>query len=154
MQRILLSAFLAAAAVACAPRAASPPEAPKPSPARGDLPAPLPYEAMRAIDIEDAGKTIELPVGATFVVQLVGVPTAGYLWKPVSPPAFLKVGPETGGPTTKAQLQPGFAGGSHWEVFQFTATTAGTGELVFEQRRPWETNEPPASTFKVTIKAQ
>jgi hypothetical protein len=70
MQRILLSAFLAAAAVACAPRAAPPPEAPKPSPARGDLPAPLPYEAMRAIDIEDAGKTIELPVGATFVVQL------------------------------------------------------------------------------------
>jgi predicted secreted protein len=109
---------------------------------------------MRAIDIEDAGKTIELPVGGTFVVQLVGVPTAGYLWKPVNPPAFLKAGPVTGGATTKAQLEPGFAGGNHWEVFQFTATTAGVGELVFEQRRPWETNEPPASTFKVTIKVQ
>ena len=153
MQRILFSALLSAALLACAPRAAPPP-AQEPAPVSRDLPAPLPYEAMRAIDIEDAGKTIELPVGATFVVQLVGVPTAGYLWKPVNAPAFLTAGPVTGGPTTKAQLEPGFAGGSHWEVFQFTATAAGTGELVFEQRRPWETNEPPASTFKVTIKAQ
>ncbi len=35
----------------------------------------------------------------------------------------------------------------------FAATGPGSGELVLEQRRPWETNEPPAHTFRVTIVA-
>jgi hypothetical protein len=36
----------------------------------------------------------------------------------------------------------------------FVATQAGTGELVLEQRRPWESDEPPADTFRVTIVAR
>jgi hypothetical protein len=36
----------------------------------------------------------------------------------------------------------------------FSATAAGTGELVMEQRRPWETDEPPNDTFRVTIVAR
>jgi predicted secreted protein len=145
--------------VACAQQTSKTPAAPAPPTpaaggpaANGDLPAPMPYEAMKAIEKSDAGKTIEVPVGATFVVQLVGVPTAGYLWKPVDPPAFLEPGAVTGGPTTKAQLQPGFAGGNHWEVFAFKAKGTGKATLRLEQRRPWETNEPPADVFEVTIK--
>ena len=36
----------------------------------------------------------------------------------------------------------------------FSATAAGTGELVIEQRRPWETDEPASDTFRVTIVAR
>ncbi|MBU6372496.1 MAG: protease inhibitor I42 family protein [Alphaproteobacteria bacterium] len=153
IRTMLLALAVAAAATACAPKGATP--APVPPDRQGTqpgaLPAPMPYEASRAIDQADAGKTIELSLGATFVVQLVGVPTAGYLWKPVDPPAFLKVGPVTGGPTSAAQKQPGFTGGNHWEVFQFTADKPGKAKLRFEQRRPWESSEPPADTFEVTI---
>jgi inhibitor of cysteine peptidase len=35
----------------------------------------------------------------------------------------------------------------------FSATAPGTGELVIEQRRPWETTEPASQTFRVTITA-
>ncbi|MGE3301499.1 MAG: protease inhibitor I42 family protein [Hyphomonadaceae bacterium] len=102
----------------------------------------------------DAGKTIAAPVGATFSVALVGVPTAGYLWTATETPDFLvKVG-ESGGPTSAAQLQPGFAGGNHWEVTAFRAVKAGRGVLRFAQGRPWETNQPPVDTFSVTIEAR
>jgi inhibitor of cysteine peptidase len=36
----------------------------------------------------------------------------------------------------------------------FVPMEAGTGELVLTQRRPWETNEPPNSVFRVTIVAR
>lgn len=155
IRTMLVVVALAMTAAACAPKAAAPEgRMAKPgwSPTEnGALPAPMPYEAGRAIDRADAGKTIEIPLGMTFVVQLVGVPTAGYLWKPADPPAFLTAGPVTGGPTTAAQKQPGFTGGNHWEVFQFKADKPGKAKLRFEQRRPWETSEPPSDTFEVTI---
>jgi predicted secreted protein len=100
-----------------------------------------------------AGKTVAVKVGEPFSVDLVGVPTAGYVWAPVITPDFLTKTGSAGGPTTQAQSQPGFAGGNHWEVTVFTAQRPGRGELKFEQRRPWETNEPPSATFSVTIEA-
>jgi inhibitor of cysteine peptidase len=36
----------------------------------------------------------------------------------------------------------------------FAATGPGEGELLIEQRRPWETNEPATNTFRVTIVAR
>ena len=83
----------------------------------------------------------------------MGVPTAGYVWQAKQVPAFLSAAGETSGNTTSAQNQPGFAGGNHWEVLMFSATAAGSGDLVLEQRRPWETNEPASQTFRVTIVA-
>ena len=102
----------------------------------------------------DAGKTVTVKTGETFQVALVGVPTAGYLWKPAQTPAFLEKSDETGGPTHSAQRKPGFTGGNHWEVFAFKVLSPGSGELVLEQRRPWETDEPPTDTFRVAIQAQ
>lgn len=150
-------AFLIAAValVACA---GEPPKAPAPEPAM-----PKPSEGLAAPELAgatirvtaaDDGKTIEAPVGATVSIALVGVPTAGYLWKPAKVPAFLEAAGETGGPTTQNQTKPGFTGGNHWEVTGFKVKSAGTGEIVMEQRRPWETNEPASAAFKVTIKAK
>jgi inhibitor of cysteine peptidase len=121
--------------------------------AGGGLPAPNPGAVAVHVTAADAGKTVSVKVGQPFSVDLVGVPTAGYIWAASATPDFLSKTGSAGGPTMLAQRQPGFAGGNHWEVTVFTAQKPGRGELKFEQRRPWETNEPPAATFLVTIQA-
>lgn len=116
--------------------------------------APTPGDVTVHITQEQNGQTVNVGVNQRFAIELVGVPTAGYVWAPATVPAFITPSGETSGNTTQAQSQPGFTGGNHWEVTMFTATAAGSGEIVMEQRRPWETNEPANQTFRVTIHAQ
>lgn len=118
------------------------------------LPAPTPEAVTIRITAEQAGQTITVPVNERFAVELVGVPTAGYVWQPATLPAFIVRAGEAGGNTIAEQDEPGYAGGNHWEVLMFVANAPGTGELVIEQKRPWETDEAPADTFRVTITAQ
>ena len=143
---------MTAALAACAPAAQD--QEKMPVSASQNLPAPTPADVTLRIDASRNGQTIEVPVGQRFAVELVGVPTAGYLWAPAKTPSFIARAGEAGGNTTTAQSQPGFAGGNHWEVFVFTATAPGSGELVLEQRRPWETSEPPSDIFRVIIVAR
>ncbi len=96
--------------------------------------------------------SIELDVGEVFSIALVGVPTAGYQWSPATLPAFLEEAGTTGGATTTAQYLPGFAGGNHWEVLTFRATQGGSGDLVLEERRPFEdSSEPAADVFRISV---
>jgi inhibitor of cysteine peptidase len=144
--------FLAMALAACAPvQQAEQDIAPMTTNAR--LPAPTPGDVSVRINAAQNGRTVEVAVNQRFAVELIGVPTAGYVWAPASVPAFLTPAGEVSGDTTLAQSQPGFAGGNHWEVFVFHTNAPGSGELVLEQRRPWETSEPPSDTFRVTIVA-
>jgi len=150
MMRVML---LAAMLVACAPGPA--PEAKtEEANVNGAVPAPTPEDVTVRIGADQAGQTIDVAVGQKFAVELIGVPTAGYIWALAQAPAFVSAAGEASGPTTEAQTQPDFAGGIHWEVFLFTASAPGEGELVFEQRRPWESDEPPSSTFRVRIVAR
>jgi predicted secreted protein len=96
---------------------------------------------------------VRVGVNQRFAIELVGVPTAGYQWAPAQMPPFVTRAGDATGPTIAAQNQPGYAGGNHWEVALFAATGPGVGDIVMEQRRPWETNTPPAHTFRVTIVA-
>ena len=142
---------LVLALAACAPTG----EAPKQE--SGDqqvLPAPTPEDVTLRVTAEQNGQTIEVAVNQRFAVELVGVPTPGYVWQPAQVPAFITRAGEAGGNTIAEQSQPGYAGGNHWEVLMFTATAAGTGELVIEQRRPWESTEPATQTFRVNIVAR
>jgi predicted secreted protein len=149
---IWIAAFALGACVAKPPKAPTPePAMPQPS---SRLPAPTLSGATILITAEDKGKTIAAPVGAVVSIALVGVPTAGSLWKPAKVAAFLEPAGDTGGPTSESQKKPGFTGGNHWEVTGFKVKAAGTGEIVMEQRRPWETNEPASDTFTVTIVAK
>lgn len=118
------------------------------------VPAPTPHDVTVRIGAAQNGQSVEVPLNQRFAVELVGVPTAGYQWAPTQMPPFLTRAGEAAGNTVAAQSQPGYTGGNHWEVFMFSATAAGTGELVFEQRRPWETDQPASDTFRVTIVAQ
>ena len=149
MIRVLL---MAAALAACTPAQEAKEEA---APVTNQaVPAPTPEDVTVRITAAQAGQTIEVGVNQRFAVELVGVPTAGYVWTPAQLPAFVTRAGEASGNTTQAQSQPGFVGGNHWEVLMFVATAPGTGELVIEQRRPWESNEPASQTFRVTIVAQ
>lgn len=151
MMRTLVLAC-AAALAACAPAQEAKQEAPV-STTTSAVAAPTPEYVTVHITAEQNGQTIEVGVNQRFAVELVGVPTAGYVWAPAQVPAFITRAGEASGNTTAAQSQPGYVGGNHWEVLMFAATTPGTGELVIEQRRPWESTEPASGTFRVTIVA-
>lgn len=109
-------------------------------------------------DVRDSGDgagSASVSVGQTFSVSLVGVPTAGYVWDAAQIPPFLEKTAEAGGPTSTSQLLPGFTGGNHWEVLVFKAVSAGEGELVLVQKRPWEdAPDPDASTFRIAVSAK
>lgn len=149
MKRALV--VLAFALAACTPAQEAKQETPV---ANNSVPAPTPGDVTTRITAEQNGQMVNVAVGQRFAIELVGVPTAGYVWAPSQVPAFITRAGEASGNTTQAQSQPGFTGGNHWEVTMFSATAAGTGEIVMEQRRPWETNEPANATFRVTIVAQ
>ncbi len=147
-----VSAACALALCACTPEEE---ETAAPAPAaESALPAPTPEDVAVRIDASQNGRTVEVALHQRFAVELVGAPTAGYVWAPAALPAFVQRAGEVSGNTIAEQNQPGYAGGNHWEVLMFVATAPGTGELVLEQRRPWETNEPAADTFRVTIVAR
>ena len=150
MMRMLIAVLALGLAGACTPEE----DAAEEAPVSQAVPAPTPDDVAVRITAEQAGQTITVGVNQRFSIELVGVPTAGYIWAPASVPAFITPAGETTGNTTQAQSQPGYTGGNHWEVTTFTANAAGTGEIVMEQRRPWETNEPANQTFRVTIHAQ
>ncbi|HRK65684.1 MAG TPA: protease inhibitor I42 family protein [Terricaulis sp.] len=149
IRAVLIAGALGLAA--CAP-AAEKGEAPVAQ--NGAVPAPTPEDVTLRINAAQNGQRVEVAVNQRFAVELVGVPTAGYQWAPAQIPAFLTRAGEASGNTSEAQSQPGFTGGSHWEVLMFAATGPGEGELVVEQRRPWETSEPANDTFRVTIVAR
>jgi predicted secreted protein len=145
-------AGLAALMAACASEESGPPASGEAKTFKS-IPAPTREDVKTHITGADNGKTIDVAVGTAIAVEFVGIPTAGYLWSVAETPAFLKASGEAGGPTSEAQLQQGYSGGRHWEVFFFDVTAAGEGPLRFEQRRPWETEGPPDDTFSVTIRA-
>lgn len=128
--------------------------APAEEPSMASVPAPTPDDVTTRVTEAQNGQTIMVAVDERFAVELVGVPTAGYQWEPTQMPAFLTRAGEVSGNTTQAQSEPGYTGGHHWEVLMFAATEAGEGELVLEQRRPWETDEPANASFRVTIVAR
>jgi predicted secreted protein len=154
MIRLPVVALAVFAAACTQPESPSQPPAPAANSNNGALPPPTPSDVAVHINAAQDGQTVQVSVNQRFAVELVGVPTAGYVWQPAQMPAFLTRAGDASGPTISAQNQPGYTGGNHWEVLMFAATGPGTGELVLEQRRPWETTEPPAHVFRVTIVAR
>ncbi|OFX01180.1 MAG: hypothetical protein A3E78_01280 [Alphaproteobacteria bacterium RIFCSPHIGHO2_12_FULL_63_12] len=148
MKRIL-AAFILVAGCAATDGAPAAPEQYQ------SLAAPTPEGVALVIRSDSDGQNVTAKVGTRIAVELVGVPTAGYMWTPVETPAFLEAAGEYGGPTSTAQSEPGFAGGNHWEAFLFKVTGAGEGVLKFEQRRPFDpAEEPAAAAFSVYLFAE
>ena len=149
MKKVAALVLLLGTLSACAPA-----QAPGQMPTPTRVPAPTPSDIAVRINAAQAGQRVGVTVNQRFAVELIGVPTAGYIWAPAQMPAFLTRTGEATGNTIPEQSQPGYAGGNHWEVLMFVATSPGEGELVLEQRRPWETGQPPADVFRVTVVAR
>ena len=150
MRRKLLTIAAATALAACASH-----DAPDGTARYQSLAAPTPADVATKITPASDGQNVTVKKGTKIAVELIGTPTAGYLWKVIMKPDFLDPAGEYGGPTSAAQLEPGFAGGNHWEAFAFTVTAKGEGELRFEQGRAWE--EPSrgdGAAFSVYIIAE
>ena len=119
------------------------------------LSAPTPADVATKITAASDGQNVTVKAGTKIAVELIGTPTAGYVWKVTERPAFLEAAGEYGGPTSAAQLEPGFAGGNHWEAFLFKVTGTGEGELRFAQGRPWEDKQDgDGAVFSVYVLAE
>lgn len=120
----------------------------------GSIASPSLEAATVTLGRGDSGRELTVAAGSVIQVQLRGVPTAGYIWEASEIPPFMSEAGGLTGPTREEQLEPGFAGGSHWEVLGFSVDAAGTGELALIQHRPWETDQPPNDTFAITVTAE
>jgi hypothetical protein len=104
MIRAVLVSLGLASLMACAPPAGeTPAEKSAPPPQAAAVPAPTPQDVMVRITAEQNGQTVNVAVNQRFAVELVGVPTAGYVWEPKTVPAFLTRAGETTGNTVAAQ---------------------------------------------------
>lgn len=110
---------------------------------------------VRTLTDADNGKTVTIKQGEPLRIQLVGVPTAGYLWLEREVPEFLKKSGESTLPTDPVnQNQPGFTGGEHFLGFDYDVVGTGTGTVLMHETRPWESDEPPVDTWSVTLIAE
>ena len=149
MKKIALTA-VAIILAACASK-----DAPDGTAQYKSLAAPTPEGVATVIAASSDGQNVTVKKGTKIAVELVGTPTAGYLWRIAEKPAFLDAAGEYGGPTSSAQLEPGFAGGNHWEAFVFAVTGTGEGELRFQQGRAWEEGpDADGAAFSVLIVAE
>ena len=95
----------------------------------------------------EAGKTVEVAQGGVVEVTLKGNPTTGYMWEVGS--LDDKVLKPEGEPGFKADSDADGAPGMI--TLKFKAEGAGKTDLKLVYHRPWETEEPPAQTFNVTV---
>ena len=101
-----------------------------------------------AIDM-DRDRTLTVKAGDTFKVNLKENPTTGYLWEVIQP--------ETGRVLKLADkdeyVRDSEAIGSGGiRAFEFVAEKKGKEEVVFEYRRPWEKNKPPARKYVLSVR--
>lgn len=98
------------------------------------------------------GGAVTMTTGETLRIELVSVPTAGYVWTVLEAPAFMEAAGESSRGTDPAhQNLPGFTGGNHFLGFDYVATAPGTGTFKLAEGRPWETDEPPEDTYELTV---
>ena len=97
--------------------------------------------------MEDSGRTVELDLDSPFMVELKGNASTGYEWKvmnmdstvirQIGQPGFMPSGDEIG------------SGGTY--TFWFKTVGFGETELVIGYVRRFESDEPPAKTFKLKV---
>jgi predicted secreted protein len=90
--------------------------------------------------------------GEDFDVVVEGVPTAGYLWHLVEPPADNPTVTLLGESWEPARAKR--VGGSAGHRFSFRAVRAGEVALVLRYRRPWEEKAVEERVIHVKVMAR
>lgn len=95
----------------------------------------------------DHNRTVSVDVGATFSVQLEGVPGSGYGWE--LQPLSNDVLEYEGVKTAQATAAPGAA---QTRSLLFRAVRPGESVVQLRYARPWEKEKPPLREFTVRIR--
>ena len=108
--------------------------------------SPHPIMVVEVVE-QDAGKTIQVPIGRTIRVILDGNPTTGYAWEATSVDASILN--QVGKPSFTSDSSAIGSGGKMTFNFQ----TIGSGETVLRliYHRSFERDQPPLKTFEVTL---
>jgi predicted secreted protein len=138
----------AALLLAAACRDAAPP--PSPMPAASASSGSLADAGDTVVRIEDDGKTFDLARGATVTLELELSSGTGFSWVPT--PADSGVLVQRGERTSEQTAASPKPGAPRLDVYRFVAQTPGAATIAMELRRPWETDTPPAKTFRVMIR--
>jgi inhibitor of cysteine peptidase len=100
----------------------------------------------------DAGAALDVDRGTTLVVRLPANPTTGYTWSLVtSGTSVVNEGDPTFVQSASAGEKVGAGGTESWS---FTAQESGEQELLFEYRRAWERDTPPAKSLSYSIRVR
>lgn len=95
-------------------------------------------------------EAMEFEAGQEFQVVLDANPSTGYDWtvdgKP--DPAVVE---QMGEVATRAPENPELVGAPVKEIWKFKAVAEGKTDIVFENKRSWEEDEPPAATHNVAV---
>lgn len=98
---------------------------------------------------EDHGKTIEVPVSSEFRVELLGIPTTGFLWHIAAlDQEYLVLLGQDRKPQDSAERKEGAAAIT---IFRLKAVKAGKTELKAAYYRPWEGGDKSLDRLEVTL---
>jgi len=92
---------------------------------------------------------LEVQEGDALVLDLDEILSSGYVWQAATAPSGIKfVRDEYRG------LNDGEVGGACAHRFVYRAETNGRRSLVFEMRRPWQTDSPAVDNVRVDVEVQ
>ncbi|WP_395645167.1 protease inhibitor I42 family protein [Terricaulis sp.] len=120
-----------------------------PALAQTPAPAPSPEGAVRVASDQD-GQRIEVQASDTLAIELQSTPSTGTSWAVIAQPDFVAEPTQQRGPTVTGTPRP-ILGAPSWQVFVFTFTGAGTGDIVLKKKAR---DGAELETFTITVTTQ
>lgn len=111
----------------------------------------------------DSGDRVKVPESGIIELRLGSNPSTGYGWEiteidrdkleQIGAPRFedRSHGSDSRSGADKKSGETGLVGAPKVEVWRFKALQKSESKLALEYKRPWETDEPAAETFEVTV---
>jgi inhibitor of cysteine peptidase len=114
----------------------------------GCAPSLFPSEMPVTASLSDSGGTATLIPYQPLVIRLPANPSTGYGWRyTVTGDDVLRLDTVSG----EASAPNGMVGVPGEQVWSFRAQGSGRAMLTYVYERAWETNTPPAQTFKLNV---
>lgn len=146
--------LLAAACAPQAPQQSAPTSDGATRPETNPPPAPAASTAApRVVGAADAGQTIRLAPGQRLQIEVIGVPTAGYLWRVGRIDDGWSLIDTTSRPENPAGRAAGMSGGQDWSVFLLEAPGPRPRSITLIYGRPWELDAGARPTETLTFTA-
>jgi putative hemolysin/predicted secreted protein len=111
---------------------------------------PQPTPSLTRLTANNSGSTLNLKVGDTLDIALVGNPSTGYTWE-IAPDSGTLLAQQGDLEFKADNTTPGFAGSPGMMTFHFKAVQAGNADFKLIYHRPFEPKEAPAKTFEIKL---